>query len=287
MKFFCILDPKKNAWAKELFEKTCKEKSIEYIELSVRPNKLDFVNYPRPQKGDALYRASANNINAKKLEYCLVKDGVATLYSSPEVIFRPAAGIKLEKMGISSPRTIPVLTNDRDILKENVNYLGGFPIIIKAMGGKEGVGIMRVDSYEALYSLADFLCKNDGSFLIRKYIDVRESIRTIVLGERILAAIKYKASREDDFRSNRKTPTSNASVFECDEIIERLSIDSVRAMGLEFGGLDILIDEAGQAHVLEVNFPCQFGEVQEITSVDIAGEMLDYLKDKAVSFRKI
>jgi len=286
MKFYCIIEPKKNQWARELFSQACQDRSIEYLEIDVSVNKVDFVNYPQLLPGDCMYRAVANSKNAKKIEYCLFKNGVATFYDSPDAIFRPASGIKLPKFDIPIPKTIPVLTSDRDLLKIFAENLGGFPLIVKAMGGKEGVGVMRVDSLESLCSIADFLYKTDGNFVLRQYIDSRETLRLVVLRDKIIAGMKYKASHETDFRSNRKTKLDNVEKIENEPEIEKLAIGAVKAMGLEFGGVDIILDENKKPYVLEVNFPCHFGEAQEFTGIDIAGKMLDYLVEKAKLLQK-
>jgi RimK family alpha-L-glutamate ligase len=281
MNFYCIIDPKKNTWARELFTQACADRNINYIEIDVSNHKLDFVNLPKLVPGDCLYRAVANNINAKKIEYCLAQDFVATLYNSPEAIFRPCSGIKLGKFGVPIPKTIPVLTPDRDILQTYVEALGGFPLIIKALGGKEGVGVMRVDSLESLYSVVDYLCKSEGNYILRQYVNVRESLRLVVLGDNVVASMKYKASHTGDFRSNRKTKLDNVELIPNTPEIEKTAVDAVHAMGLEFGGVDILVDEKKNIYVLEVNFPCHFGETQEFTKIDIAGLMLDNLAAKA------
>jgi len=281
MNFYCIIESPKNDWARELFKKACLEKNIEYQEISVNSNKIDFTNFPKLQPGDGLYRVTANNQNAKKIEYSLAENYVATFYDSADKIYRPGSGLKLARAGVSIPKTIPVLTHDRDLLKTFAENLGGFPIILKAMGGKEGVGVMRIDSIESLCSIADYLAKTNDNFILRQYIDVRETLRLVVLDGKIIAGMKYKASHEGDFRSNRKTRLNNVEIFEKNELIEKTAVSAVSAMGLEFAGVDIILDKNNIPYVLEVNFPCHFGEAQEFTGVDISGLMLDYLKNKA------
>ena len=281
MNFFCIVESTNNS-VRDFIIKACEKKSINYIEIDPSTSKLDILGYPKPKTGDALYRVTANNINAKKVEYMLATEGVKTFYSNPDTIYRPSTGLKLEKLGVSIPKTIPVLTSNRPILKKYAESLGGFPIIIKVLGGKEGVGVIRVDSTEALYSLADYLYKSKTHCILRKYINIRESIRTIVLGDKVISCIKYKASNPGDFRTNRRTDYDGMESFACPTDIEKLSVTAVTAMGLEFGGVDILVDSEGKSYVLEVNFPCNFSDAQIITGVDVAGMMLEYLEKKSI-----
>jgi RimK family alpha-L-glutamate ligase len=279
MDFYCIVE-ETNTSVREFIISACKKKSLNYIEIDPGTSKVDILNYPKPKKGDLLYRVSANNSNAKKIEYELFQEGVKTFYSDPDIIFRPSSGLKLKKAGISIPKTIPVLTSNRPILEKYAEHLGGFPIIIKAMGGKEGVGIMKVDSLGSLFSIADYLYKSSGSFFLREFIDIRESVRTIVIGGKVVSSMIYKVSNSGDFRTNRRTGYDGMEECSCPTEIEKLSIDAVSAMGLEFGGVDILVDKAGKGYVLEVNFPCNFSDVQIINKIDVASLMLEYLINK-------
>ena len=278
MKFYCICE-ENNTSVREFILKACQKKGVEYVEIDPSTSKLDILGYPRPQAGDALYRVTANNMNAKKVEYSLFEKGVKTFYSDPDVIFRPSTGLKLEKFGVSIPETIPVLTSNRPILKKYSEKLG-LPLIIKILGGKEGVGVIRVDSTETLFSLADYLYRNNIHCVLRKYIDIKESVRTIVIGKKVISCIKYRTSNSGDFRSNRRTDYDGMENFDCPADIKKLSVDAVSAMGLEFGGVDILVDENGKSYVLEVNFPCNFSDAQIITGIDVAEMMLEYLEKK-------
>ena len=56
---------------------------------------------------------------------------------------------------------------------------------------------------------------------------------------------------------------------------------AVAALGLEFGGVDILVDEQGTATIAEVNFPCNFARNQMNTGTDVAGLLVDHLMAKS------
>lgn len=285
MKFFCI-SGKRLSGAEDLLKKACEKNSIEYVEIETGLKNLNFLNYKKPSKGDCLYRVATDNINAKKIEFSFAGKEIATFYDRPDVIFRPYAGLKLEKYGIPAPKTIPILTNYRPILKNYVEYLGGFPIIIKSMGGKGGVGVMRVDSYGSLFSIADFLHHNGGNYIIREYINTKESIRAIVIGDEVVASVKYKASNKEDFRSNRKSGLDYVEKYECSPEMAKIAVDSVKCMELEFGGVDIIVDAENKCYIPEVNFPCNFIETQIITQVDISDLMIKYLIEKSKKINK-
>lgn len=280
MDFYCITRDD-NRTVRDFLIKACADRGVNYVEINPKHSKLDILEYPFPKKGDALYRVAANDINAKKVEYEMAGEGVATFYSSRDNIFRPSTALKLKGVyGVSIPETVSVLTNSRRILKKYAEHLG-LPLIIKSMGGSGGVGVVRVDSLQSLFSVADLLYKQGANCVLRKFIDNTETLRLIVLGDEVLASIKYMASNDDDFRSNRRTGLDKALAIDCDEATKKMAIKAVQAMGLEFAGVDVIVDKEGNPYVLEANCPCNFGDVQTVTGIDIAGKMIDYLLKKS------
>lgn len=106
-----------------------------------------------------------------------------------------------EFLDIPAPRTVGYLPQDHQALLEIADELGGFPIIIKAMGGSHGIGVMRVDSPESLFSVGDFVRQSGVQVLLKACCDVRSTTRLIVLGDQVISSIEYSAPK-GDFRSN-------------------------------------------------------------------------------------
>lgn len=236
--------------------------------------------------GDALYRISdVNHYGFLELEYQLVNRNIATFYQKNELLLinhEENDSLILAKKGISVPKTATFIPKNRKLLKVIVEELGGFPLILKSLGGSHGVGVMRIDSYPSLFSISDYLLKRvskqGGKFVLKEYIESNSTARLIVLGEKVIDAIQYQAN-PDDFRSNEgKKPNVAQATFGKD--VNRLAIQAVKALGLEFGGVDILISGRGPL-VAEVNFPCFFPRCQLLTGTDISGMMVDYLVEKS------
>ena len=103
--------------------------------------------------------------------------------------------------------------------------------------------------------------------------------RLIVLGDQVIDSIEYKRE-PNDFRSNvAKQPSVLAKKFP--QHIQDAAVESVKALDLEFGGVDILIQNDGQFYIAEVNFPCNFSRSQLTTQTDIAGAIIDFLVAKS------
>jgi len=231
--------------------------------------------------GDMVYRVSdASHYGCLELEYDLIKRGAVSFYKNNDIFYLNSEEIDvfiLDDKNIPLPKTISYIPKDRDALRRCVDYLGGFPICIKALGGSHGVGVMKVDSYGSLFSVADYIRQQKGRAVLKEYCNVTSSARLIVLGDKVIDSIEYSANK-DDFRSNEgKVPNVTPKKF--DAAIEEAAIKAVDKLGLEFGGVDIMITEDGPK-IAEVNNPCFFARCQLLTGVNTAKQMVEYLIEK-------
>lgn len=260
-------------------EKACKDLKIPFKALD--PYSFDFSQSSPFKKDDMMYRVSRGKL-LRMFENYLLNDAVTTFYR--DSLPKRRDPFTLMKEGIVSPRTIFCATNDRSRLQHYVNELGGFPVVVKVLGGTHGVGVMKVDSFPALYGIIDFILAQNRLVILREFIPVTTSARFIVLGNKVIASLEYHA-RANDFRSNvSDQPRISVKLFDKD--LENLAIKATAAMGLEFGGVDILIHK-DQPYVTEVNFPCNFVRAQNLLKKDIAREMVKYLQMKNQHSKKV
>lgn len=279
MKLYLIFNRNHKPTTLDLLQQACAARNIESIILDpieVNPTRVVL------EKGDALYRISTHhNLGAKELEAALIRPDIATFRTNST-----PAGVNNWRddptsyayLGIPAPKTVGYIPQDRQVLLDVVDELGGFPIILKAMGGSHGVGVMRVDSSESLFSVSDYVSQSDGEVILKEYCDVRSTARLIVLGDKVISSIEYTAP-QGDFRSNEgKSPNVAPKKFSAE--IENAAIRAVNMQGIEFGGVDIMMTDDGPK-VAEANFPCFFPRCQMLTGDDIAGQMVDYLIAKS------
>ncbi len=261
----------------DLLGKACAERKVVLEVLDpARVNPLKVKIDP----GDALYRvASMGTPGAMGLETMLINPSVATFRTDPTpmTVRRPGA-VAYEYLKVPAPRTVNYLPENHQVLLEVVEELGGFPIIIKATGGSHGVGVMRVDSPESLFSVADFVRKSGADAVLKEYCKVTSTARLIVLGDKVISSIRYSAP-QGDFRSNEGA-SPNVEPYGFDDEVKRAAVYATKAEGVEFSGVDIMITDDGPK-VAEVNFPCYFPRCQLLTGDDIAGQMVDYLLQKS------
>ena len=141
---------------------------------------------------------------------------------------------------------------------------------------------MKIEAFSALFGIVDFLVSQKKLFTLRQFIPVQASARLIVLGDEVISSMEYKAKGED-FRTNSSAaPDVRPHVYP--KKVQEIAIRATQAMGLEFGGVDLLI-EGENYYVSEVNFPCNFVRAHKVLHQDIAAEMVKFLmaKSKKVS----
>ncbi|MFZ6035929.1 MAG: ATP-grasp domain-containing protein [Patescibacteria group bacterium] len=262
-----------NKQTNDLIERACRQRNIHYRPLDA--DTVDFSNLPRLSPGTLLYRVTLGS-RYTALERHMLHQEVVTFYTDKTRLANdPYATLLHHEAGIPIPKTI--FGVNRSHLDAYIEYVGGFPLIIKVIGGSHGIGVMRLDSRESLVSVLDHLDATKEYYIMRQCIQTRSSARLIVLGESVVDSIEYQ-TRSGDFRSNVGTPQVVPKKFSPE--LQRTAIRAVQTLGIETGGVDILFDDDGH-YVAEVNFPCFFARSQHTTGTDIAGMMIDYLAKKS------
>lgn len=261
----------------ELFKNACEKLNVELLSINVY--EYDYFDLPVLGSEDILYR-SATGERARVFEKLLINDTCRHFYTYWDNALRGRGTTYFyhKKYNLPAIPTTPLIPKDRGEVERFAKELGGFPIVVKATGGSKGVGVMRVDSQKSLVSICDFLRGEDVSVILRKYIEHEYYGRLIVIGDKVVASNRAK-SLDGDFRTNT-SDTPNGEPFIFSEGLQKTAVKAVSTLGLEFGGVDLLLDEDGTAQIAEVNFPTDFGCCQDITGIDIAARMLEFAMQK-------
>ncbi len=240
----------------------------------------DYSALPRLKPGDMLFNAGRGSA---RLETLLTRPGVATFRTCGATRFTNDADTTvhcaaMEAMGIPQPRTIHRLPRDPAGLDRAVEALGGFPVIIKLVGGTMGVGVMLVESMRSLRSVADYLRTTGDEFILRQFIAPAHVARLVVLGDHIVASLKY-AMDEQDFRGLPYRMGGQQMDFG-DEVVA-LAKEASKASQYEFTGVDILIDQHDRPYVLEVNPPSNFVALEHDLGLPVGDMIVKHLRTKA------
>lgn len=285
MKLVCVINEvNTNSLARtDLLYKACQTRGVELILPDAAT--WDPVAPFALEAGSMLYRATRGD-SARILEQQLITPNCATFYRDPALVFcdyRKNAHVQYEKAGLRSIHRITINENTtRHQLNQITELLGGFPIGIKVTGHSHGVGVIKADSMESLISMVDYLKTVPGTtFHLMEFFEHDRQARLIVVGNQVIASHENLPA-SGDFRTNAAENHERRRRLQTySNDIHQLAVRAVQALGLEFGGVDVLLNSAGDYRLAEVNFPCYFPTTQEMTHIDVAGVMVDYLMHKA------
>jgi hypothetical protein len=234
---------------------------------------------PIPSRGDALYNATRGGL---RLEDWLWRPGVVTFWRdgiAPRALQDTTRWIPFhDRAGIKQPRTIPHCTSNRELLTSYVAALGGLPVVIKIADSTLGRGVMRVDSLESLFSVADHLEIEEQEYILREYIYSETTARLMVVGSRVVGALRY-LTPQDDFRTNAIGSLPGV-LHHYPSSVNDFAVEAVRAIGAELGGVDIAFAGDGSPTLLEVNVPCGFARFEHL-GVPVAAAMIEHLVQKS------
>jgi hypothetical protein len=261
----------------ELLRAACLARDVTFVEIV--PSGFTFEPDSRLPPGSLLYRP-AISIAALRVEQFLYGDGVATFYREPHFVFTGFSNYPLlfERADLPVPRSLPLVSTDRDLLRTQVRAVGGFPVVMKMPGGSAGIGTIQVDTFAGLFSLTDFLLARGENPMLCAFVDHAVHWRVIVIGSNAVAAYR-NITEPDDFRTYA---SEHPLDFTTDppERMARIAVGAAELLGIEFAGVDILEHPSGRLYLLEANFPCYFAQAQVFGKIDIAGMMIDYLMHK-------
>lgn len=235
-----------------LLTEAAEPRGLEVVTLN--SSTLTYLNLPKLTSADALYNVGRGS---KLLETSLIRPEVATLYKSNIRINENDCdttpySVLMEKEGLPAPRTIYRLNPFDEQLDSHLEFLGGFPVVIKTTSGTAGVGTLLAESKRGFLPQAEFLWKSGIEFIVRQYIEPAAIFRVVVLEGRVVITHK-KTMRKNDFRSGR-----DHRVVDADAQLTDLALQIYERMNFEFCGIDILRGTDGRDYFLESNSPHDF-----------------------------
>lgn len=260
-------------------ESACNQLNINFFAFN--STTIDYSNLPILTSNDLLYNSSRGS---QTLESILLNKNVTTFYlNNPDLnqtFSTTDWSILHEKAGLLAPKTIFSITNNRQLLKNYVEYLGGFPIVIKATGSTRGIGTIKIDSWQNLISTIDYLITTGDKFIMRQFIKAKSGCRLIVLGNEVIAGADFTMNT-DDFRNAVDLSQVKYTKRIYSEQVNQTAIKATHLANTAFSGVDFLEDANGNFYLLEINFPTGFSGLIDVCGVDIPYKMVEYLKNKA------
>lgn len=157
-----------------------------------------------------------------------------------------------------------------------------YPIIIKFPQGTQGKGVMFAESFAAASSMLDAIDTLKNPFLIQEYIETEGSdIRAIVVGDKVVAAMKRKAGREEK-RANLHAGGKGESIV-LDANSRKIAVNTSKCIGAYICGVDMLETVKGP-QVIEANLSPGLQGITSVTKINVADKIAQYLFEKTKEF---
>jgi ribosomal protein S6--L-glutamate ligase len=186
-------------------------------------------------------------------------------------------------LGIGIPKT--VFAHETADLDDVIEKAGGAPLIVKVARGTHGNGVVLAENAKAAKAVMQAFYVEGVSFLVQEF--VKESagtdIRALVVGNEVVAAIT-RQSLDDDFRSN----THQGGVGQPVKLTlqeQRTALKASKAMGLPICGVDMMRSKNGPL-VLEVNSSASLRTPEQITGINVAGKIIEYIELNAKQLKR-
>lgn len=188
--------------------------------------------------------------------------------------------LKLANCGIPMPKTLPGLLcfDQNATVKESTIDLIidelGLPLIVKECFGSLGKGVYLAKSKQELIEICNKI--KSKPHLFQKYISSSfgKDIRTIVIGGKVIGSIMRLSN--GDFRSNISSG-GHGVPFDLTNEMRDLAIKIAKILGLDYCGMDFLIDENGKPLVCEVNSNAFFKGFESVTGINVAKAYAEFI----------
>ena len=181
----------------------------------------------------------------------------------------------MSRKGIPIPETLFAINPDN--IKEQIEILGGAPVIIKLQEGTQGLGVILAETKKSAKSIIDTFYKMDTSILIQEYIQESngEDIRIFVVGNKVVASMK-RTSEVGEFRSNVHRG-GDAEAIKLSSKEQYIALNAAKHLGLGVAGVDLIHSNKGPL-LIEVNASPGLQGIEAATGVNIAKEIILFVE---------
>jgi gamma-F420-2:alpha-L-glutamate ligase len=163
------------------------------------------------------------------------------------------------------------------LVEKNIKY----PMIVKTLSGSYGSGVFLVEDrkqFNQLMKMAE-LSNARYNIIIQECIEdsLGKDLRVLVVNGKVVGCM-MRQSVDGDFRANI-TRGGEAIPYQIDEDIEWIGGECARLLNLDIAGVDLLFDN-GSYVICEVNSAPGFEGMEKYTKINVAEQMVDYIKKK-------
>jgi RimK family alpha-L-glutamate ligase len=197
------------------------------------------------------------------------------VYNNPRGIERTVDKVMtsflLKQAGIPTPNTWVCEAKEKAEFIYQQECGQGRKLVSKPLFGSQGVGVQLLDGDTGLIHDETFA----GVYYLQSFIDCGDKdsfdIRVFVINGKARAAMTRRSTH---WITNR-AQGAECEPLKLDAELSQLSEAAVKAVGIDYGGVDLIPDARGRLQVIEVNsIPAWWG-LQKVTDFNIASSLID------------
>ena len=184
-----------------------------------------------------------------------------------------------ENIGIKDSYSFDFLEYvEKDLCEAGEGALSdAYPMVIKESNSSFGMGVHLAGSREEAVKL---ICEyGNKECIIQEYLSYSSGrdYRLQMVSDKCVCAMMR--SNENDFRANI---TNGGKMSEYKPTDEDLSLarNVMKCLKLDFAGIDIMHDKNGRAVFLEANSNAHFKNIYDLTGINAAEKMIEYIVAK-------
>ncbi len=188
---------------------------------------------------------------------------------------------KVRTLQIMNRKNIPipqtVFSINPQNIDEQIELLGGPPVIIKLQEGTQGMGVILAESKKSAKSILDALYNMNTNILLQEFVEESngEDVRAIVVANKVVAAMKRKGEK-GEFRSNIHRGGTGENIQLSDKE-QKIALKAAQYLSLPVAGVDMIRSKRG-ALLIEVNGSPGFQGIEAYTKVNVAVEVIKYIE---------
>lgn len=185
---------------------------------------------------------------------------------------------RLEAHNIPVPRSVMVLEPVQ--IPSAVKSLGGFPVVAKGLRGRQGTTVEKIQDQDFARYFAAHPPYPIQAVLLQEFLPTAclGDCRIVVVGGRV-AAYMRRMPRKGEFRSNVHLHGRGVLWDPQAEWLD-LAVRAAQVLQLQVAGVDMLEGPRGPL-VVEVNTTPGFRELERVTGVDVASQIIKAAEELA------
>lgn len=180
----------------------------------------------------------------------------------------------LSSNNINTPETIysPLANYTYQYLSD---YFKNEKFIVKGLEGSRGIDVFLIKNEQELKNAIQ-VC--NSYCVAQKFVSSSygKDIRAWVVGDEVVASVlRYS---EKSFKSNF-SQGGKVKLYDMTDSEKELAVQSVKSLGLEFAGIDLLFAQDGSLSVCEINGNAGFRSIASISESNIPYKLFEYIRN--------